>query len=406
MDYPCRRIALPVVAPLALAMSLCSVPALAAPVTIKGATFDAPTACQPVEGALVCKVDGIQMELWVTRKLLAPQVAPTDPFARKMVYFNDVHDTAVGNILRSTNNDKATTFSSYGAYSALGTAMPGKGVATSPSVRFASVLHDEEIWEFLEVAATRTSAVDSLSEALQRSLVLPASASVTASAPAAAAPARGTPTLPPTVSVTPPTLPLPTKPVAAPARNASPPSKLADATSASATTPKAAATPTPAPAPLPPTFSSFSGPLLSMQYPDFLEPVVIENTVSHFAVNFKDKARAAGPVLSVNLYAPTDKKPSAAVVVQARKDAQTATMAGPSGSVDVSTLGTIKGIGFALIGVPDAQKGLSGVESIETTFAADVPRGILEVRLTAESKFSGDAEAVWALLAKSIQLAK
>ena len=399
MDYPCRRTALRLVAPLAIAMSLCSVRALAAPVTIKGATFDAPAACQPVSGALVCKVDGVQMELWVTRKLLAPQVAPTDTFARKMVYFNDVHDTAVGNILRSTNNDKATPFSSYGAYSALGTAMPGKGVATSPSVRFASVLHDEEIWEFLEVAATRTPAVDSLSEALQRTLVLPASA--------AGAPAPATPTLPPTISGTPPTLRPPARPVAAPARSASPPAKLADATSTAATTPKAVATPTPAPAPTPPaTFPTFSGPLLSMQYPDFLEPVVIENTVSHFAVNFKHKTRAAGPVLSVNLHAPTDRTLSAAVVVQARKDAQTATMAGPSGSVDVSTLGAIKGVGFALIGVPDAQKGLSGVESIETTFAADVPQGILEVRLTAESKFSADAEAVWALLAKTIQLAK
>ena len=402
MNHPRRRIALPLVVPLAIAMSLGSVPALAAPVTIKGATFDAPAACQPVEGALVCKVDGIQMELWVTRKLMAPQVAPTDTFARKMVYFNDVHDTAVGNILRSTSNDKATTFSSYGAYSALGTAMPGKGVLSSPSVRFASVLHDEEIWEFLEVAATRTPAVDSLSEALQRSLVLPAAASaatsVTASAPAAAAPK---------VAVTRPTLPPKPAAVAAPAPVAPPPSKLPDATSAGAPTPKVAATPTPAPTAIAPaTFPTFSGSLLSMQYPDFLEPVVTENTVSHFSVNFKHKTRAAGPFLSINLYTPTDKKLSAAVVVQARKDAQAAAMAGPSGSVDVSNLGTIQGVGFALIGVPDAQKGLSGIESIETTFAADVPHGILEVRLTTESKFSVDAEVVWTLLAKSIQLPK
>ncbi len=376
MDSPRYRFAPRLTVLIAFATSLSGVVALAAPVTIKGATFDVPAACQPVSGALVCKADGVQMELWVTRKALAPQVAPTDTFARKMVYFNDVHDTAVGNIMRSTNNDKATQFSSYGPHSALGTAMPGNGVPTSPSVRFASVLHDEEIWEFLEVAATRTPALDSLSDALQRSLVLPASASIAAAA--------------------------------APARSTSPPSKLADATSVAAPTPKVAATTaaqTPAPAATP-NFPSFSGPLLSMQYPDFLEPVVIENTVSHFAVNFKHKTRAAGPVLSVNLYAPKDKKLNAATVVQGRKDAQVATMAGPSGAVDVSTLGTIKGTGFALIGVPDAQKGLSGVESIETTFASDVAQGIFEVRLTAESKFSADAEAVWALLAKSIQLAK
>ena len=370
MDFPLRRTARTRFAHLALVMSLGCGPALAAPVTIKGATFDAPAACQSVEGALVCKVDGIQMELWVTRKPLAPQVVPTDTFARKMVYFNDVHDAAVGNILRSTNNDKAAPFSSYGAYSALGTAMPGKGVPTSPAVRFASVLHDEEIWEFLEVAATRTPALDSLSEALQRSLVLPA-------------------------AVAPPS----------PASAASRPSKLADAASAGATAPKVPLTATPILTPAP-THATFNGPLLSLQYPDFLEPVVIENTVSRVAVNFRHKTRTTGPVLSVNLYAPKDKQTTAATVVKARKDAQTATMSGPSGSVDVSALGAIKGVGFALIGVPDAKKGLSGVESIETTFAADVPHGLLEVRLTAESKFSADAEAVWALLAKSIQLGK
>ena len=156
-----------------------------------------------------------------------------------------------------------------------------------------------------------------------------------------------------------------------------------------------------------PTHATFSGPRLSLQYPDFLEPVVIENTVSHVAVNFRHKTRTTGSlVLSVNLYTPKDKQTTAATVVRARKDAQTATMSGASGSVDVSALGAIKGVGFALIGVPDAKKGLSGVESIETTFAADVPHGLLEVRLTAESKFSVDAEAVWALLAKSIQLGK
>ena len=391
MDFPLRRTARTLVAPFVFASSLSSVSAVAAPVTVKGATFEAPAACQAVEGALVCKVDGVQMELWVTRKPLAPQVAPTDTFARKMVYFNDVHDTAVGNILRSTNNDKATPFSSYGAYSALGTAMPGKGVPTSPSVRFASVLHDEEIWEFLEVAATRTPALDSLSEALQRSLVLPAGASV-ASASSKVADAKPTP-------------PPMTKPAAvaasAAASSASQPLKLSEAMSANATAPKVTTTPPPAQ-----TYASFSGPLLALQYPDFLQAVVIENTVSNVAVNFKDKTRPTGPVLSVKLYAPKDKQTTAAVVAKARKDALTATMAGPSGSVDVAALGAIKGVGFALIGVPDAKKGLSGVESIETTFAADVIHGVLEVRLTSESKFSSDAETVWALLAKSIQLGK
>ena len=402
MDSPRSRTALALAAHFVLATLFASAATVAAPVTIKGATFDAPPSCQPADGALVCRVDGVQMELWVTRKPLAPFVAPTDTFARKMVYFNDVHDTAVGNILRSTNNEKATPFSSYGAYSALGTAMPGKGVPTSPAVRFASVLHDEEIWEFLEVAATRSPGLDSLSEALQRSLVLPSAAAAGTAAPrltlaapatvAAAVPSnKPAPIAPPKSAAAPPSASL------AP----SAPAKSVAALSAGPTPPKVEAAPLPAPA-----SALFSGPLLSMQYPDFLQVIVIENSISRVAVNFKDKARSTGPELSVILVAPQDKQITAASVVKARKDAQTAMMAGPSGSVDVSTLGAITGVGFALIGVPDAKKGLSGVESIETTFAADVPRGILEVRLTAESKFSADAEAVWALLAKSLQLAK
>ena len=340
----------------------------AAPVTIKGATFDAPAACQPAEGALVCKLDGQQFELFVNRKPLAPQVMPTDTFARKMVYFSDVHDTAVGNIMKSTDNDQATPFSSYGAHSALGSAMPGKGVPTSPAIRFASVLHDEEIWEFLEVVAKRTPAVDTLSNALQRSLALPAVASVPSTAGKAASE--------------------PTKSVAAPS---SPSLKETDEISASA--PKAG-------------YPTFSGPLLSMQYPDFLEPVVIENTVSHFAVNFKDKTRTSGPNLMVSLRVRKGPQETAVIVVKARKDALTATMAGQSGSVDVNTLGDIKGNGFAFLGVPDAKKGLSGVESIETTFAADVPQGLLEVRLGAEQKYATDTQATWLLLAQSIKLAK
>lgn len=145
---------------------------------------------------------------------------------------------------------------------------------------------------------------------------------------------------------------------------------------------------------------------MSLQYPDFLEPVVVENTIDHFAVNFKHKTRAAGPHLSVNLYSPKDKPTTAATVANARKDVQTAMMSGSGGSLAVTTLGAIKGVGFALIGVPDPAKALSGVESIETTFAADVPSGVLEVRLTSTSEFSVDAEAVWAMLATSIVLSK
>lgn len=377
----------------ALTAYLGSPTAIAAPLKVNGASFDAPESCQATNAALVCKADGQQFELYVNRKPLAPQIMPTDTFVRKMVYFNDIHDTAVGNILRSTANNTATQFSSYGAYSALGTAMPGTGVPTSPSVRFASVLHDEEIWEFLEVTAARTPAIDALSAALQRSLVLPPGVAVASGVPK---PITAPPITPNASTTRPAAPPMPTTPTVA---SASP------AESAAAATPKSVSAPSPARTPSA-TQTSFSGPLMSLQYPDFLEPVVVENTIDHFAVNFKHKTRAAGPHLSVSLYSPKDRQTTAATVTNARKDLQTALMSGSSGSLAVNTLGAIKGVGFALIGVPDPAKGLSGVESIETTFAADVAGRVLEVRLSSESKFSVDAEAVWALLAKSIVLSK
>ena len=345
------------------ALSVASAATHAAPVTVKGATFDAPAACANADAALVCKIDGQQFELWVTRKSMAPQIAPSDPMTQKMLHFSEVHEAAVRNIMRSTGNDKSTAFTNYGSYSALGTAMPGKGVPTSPAVRFASVMHDEEIWEFLEVVATRSPAVDVLANALQRSLALP-------STPAGAATATSE-------SAT-PTGPAPTS-------------------NTSATAPAAAA---------PPLIPSLSGPLLSMQYPDFMEPQVIENSVTRFVVNFKHKARTGGPNLMVNLRAPKDKTENAAAVAAARKSALAAMITGQSGSVEVNALGEIRGVGFAFIGVPDAKKGLSGVESIETTFAADTALGLLEVRLGAEQKYATDTRDVWALLAKSIKLGK
>ncbi len=360
MDYT-RRFAL-----FSVATACVSTALDATPVTIKGATLDAPAACQIAEGALVCKLDGQQFELWITRKPLAANMARGDTMARKMLYFSEIHELAVNSIAQSTANDKITPFSVYGSYSALASAMPGNGVPKSPAVRFAQVLHDEEIWEFLEVVAVRTPAIDSLSDALQRSLKLPSIAPVAVTATNSA--------------------PEPTSPAAA-----SPPSQVADDNRGRAPTG---------------TEPRFSGPLLSMQYPEFLEPVVIENTMTRFAVNFKHKNRPSGLNLMVSLRAPKDKAETAAAVVRARKDALTATMTGESGSVEVNTLGDIKGTGFAMIGVPDAKKGLSGVESIETTFAAYLPQGLLEVRLGAEQKYATDARAVWSLLAKSLTLAK
>ena len=341
--------------------------AFSAPIVVKGATFDAPTHCELADGALVCKLDGQQFELWITRKPLAPTVSRGEPMARKMAYFTEIHELAVKSIFQSTDNDKATPFSGYGAFSALGSAMLGKGKPASPAVRFASVLHDEEIWEFLEVVAVRTPAIDVLSETLQRSLVLPGAAGATGATGAATRP------------------------------NSSPSPSPSSSSTANADTSTDASTM---------NHPSFSGPLLSLRYPDFLEPVVIENTTTHFAVNFKHKTRASGPNLMVSLRPPKDKTETAINVVAARKAASTAMMVGASGSVEINALGEIKGTGFAMLGVPDAKKGLSGVESIETAFAADLPQGLLEVRLGSEQKNATETRDVWSLLAKSIAFVK
>ena len=79
-------------------------------------------------------------------------------------------------------------------------------------------------------------------------------------------------------------------------------------------------------------------------------------------------------------------------------------MTGQTASVDINKLGPLNGAGFALVGVPDPKKGLSGVESFETTFASEVNGRLLEVRLTAEQQYSSDARVVWAMLAQSLKL--
>lgn len=320
----------------------------AAPVTINGATFDAPASCQAADGALVCKVDGQQMELWVKRKPLAADIKPTDSLVRKMAYFNELHQSAVSGIMRATANDKSTPFTNYGKYSALGAAMAGKGIVTSPTVRFASVLQGDEVWEFMEVVAARTPGIEALSADLQRSLVLPA--------------------VPPPATAKPPE---PPKPVAADA-----------------------------------TVATYSGALLSFQYPLFLEAVVTEDSASGLSIGLKHKAREGGPNVTISLRKPKDAQTNAASAIAQRKQASTSAMMQGSASVEISKLGPIIGAGYALIGVPDAKKGFSGVESVETAFAGSVGDRLLEVRLTAEQKYSKDMEAVWALLSESIKPAK
>ncbi len=323
----------------------------AAPLVINGVTFEAPESCQAAQTTLVCKVDGQQFELWVTRKPMDAAIKPTDSFVRKMEYFTEQHQGAVVNILRSTSNDGFTAFSDYGSYSALGASMPGKGVVTSPTVRFASVLHDDEIWEFLEVVATRTPAIDALATELRRLMVLPTAPVAQASAVLAA----------PEV-----------------------PKKLEGS----------------------PLVATFTGKLLSLELPGYLEAVVLEDTTDSLRVTFKHKTRpTAGPNLAISLRAPKDNQ-TAASIVKERKDALTATMAGPTESVEINKLGAINGAGFALVGTPNKAKGFSGVESLETNFAASVGDRVLEVQLTTEQQYASDARVVWSSLVRSITLGK
>ena len=337
----------------ALPMMLLGTVVNAAPIVVNGATFDAPSSCQAAQTALVCKVDAQQFELWVTRKPMGAAVKPTDSFVRKMEYFTEQHQGAVVTILRSTSNDGFTQFSGYGGYSALGASMAGKGVVSSPTVQFASVLHHDEIWDFMEVVATRTPAIDDLSIALQQSLVLPA----------------------------PPVAQPPVAVVAAPEMT-----KKVEGS---------------------PLAATYTGKLLSLELPGYLEADVQEDTTERLQVSFKHKTRPiAGPNLVISLRAPNDPTAATSSRVKLRKDTLTATMRGPIQSVEINKLGELQGAGFALVGTPDKTKGGSGVESLETTFAANVGERVLEIRLTAEQQYASDARAVWSSLVRSITLKK
>ena len=117
----------------------------AEPITIKGARIDAPAVCQLAEGALVCKLDGQQFELSIERAALAKTDTVTNSYLQRLAAFNSTHERSVDEIKRSTANDTVTSFNTYGSYSALGAAMPGKGSPASPAVHFASILHEGDV---------------------------------------------------------------------------------------------------------------------------------------------------------------------------------------------------------------------------------------------------------------------
>lgn len=334
----------------------------AAPTVISGASFDAPANCQTLDSTLVCKVDEQQLELWITRKPLELTGDAATAFMRRMARLNEIHDAAVSGIMRSTGNDNATAFTGYGSLAAIGTLVNSKVAAPGkPVVRIASLLHDDEAWQILEASATRTPAVEALSAALQRSLKLPpakAANPVAASGPVAAS------TVQPDIPV----------PAAAPKVEIAPGAALLNTT------------------------------LLTLQYPLYLQPEVVENTVETVVVKFRRRTHAGGPNLTITLR-PSKATDNVAAIASTSKAATSAAMLGKPASVEVNRLGTLAGSGYALVGTPDAKRGFSGVESLETFFATIVNGRILEVQMSAEQAHASDAQSTWALLGNSLSVA-
>lgn len=344
-----------VVAATALCAVLMTASAQAALLTLDGASFDAPAACQLAGGALVCKEDGQQLELWVYRTPL--KSASNEAVAARMARLADIHQAALKNIMAtpgSTGNDGNSSFASYGKYVATGSMLAGKGTVSAPSVRLATVLSGDDVFQIVEVVALRAPRIEALASGLQRSLRLPGDGVETADVASVANPA----------------------------------SAGVNADSGN------------------PETARFAGKLLSFHYPSTLELVVIDDSASALSVGLRHKARTSGPNVTINLRAANDAAiVSAAVSVEKRKQQSLAAMLPGSATVEVKKLGAINGAGYALIGTPDAKKGFSGIESIETMFAADTRGRLLEIRLTAEQKNSADMEAVWTLLGKTINLA-
>jgi hypothetical protein len=390
-----------------LNQSLC-----AAPMVVNGATFDAPPNCQAIEDALVCKDDEQQFELSVHRQPIASRVDPGAPFVRKMAYVQTLHDAVVKNIVVQTASDNANEFSTYGKYSVIGSAMAGKGTVAAPSARFVSLLQGDEVWQLLEIVAVRSPKIEALSSALAQSLALSAPKN-SADAGATGNPtnvALANPAPSSAASETPVNNPAATSTAAnAPAANANASggtnaSAVAAPTTAFATPSAASATSSPSGA-LSTATPAFKSTLLSLQHPDYLMPDVSEDSKDGLHVTFKHKRRTGGPNLSIKLLTPKDAQQSAASVARERRAQVNGWMRNPGTLIDVNKFGGMTGSGFAIVGVLDAKQGLSGLDSFECTFAADVDGKVLEITLTADQKYSEDAEYVWSLLAKTLLFA-
>jgi len=338
--------------------------ALAAPVKIAGAELDLPAACKPVEGAAVCSVDGQQLEVWVSHTPLGAGIQLTDSFMRRLGRFTEIHNAAIASITRSTGNDSVERFDSYGSYSALGSVLRNKAPG-KPVVRFASIMIGGEVWQVLEAVAERTPAVEAVSAQLQASLKLP------------------TPALAP------------------PAATPDGPVKSGE-TAVATPAPDAPASPPVLP-PGPPNSQPFIGTLFALYFPAYLQPDAVENAVDAVVLNLRRRSHGGGPNVSITLRNIRDSS-TLATLVAAQKAASTASMAGATAAVDNNRFGALEGAGYALIGTPDTKKGLSGVESLDSYFVAEINGRRLEVRMTAERAYAADAQATWAMLGNTFKL--
>lgn len=355
-----------------IAFALASNAAFAVPAVVNGARFDAPPACVVSDRALVCKADGQQLELWVNRKFVSEYLEPDEPFAQKMAWFQGLHETAVASVMRSTFNDKRDSFSSYGKYAALGTMLPGKGSPSSPAVRFASVLYEDSYWEFLEVTAARTPAIAGLSAALERSLELPK-----------ADPARQ---------------PAAKRTVATPAVTADVPPAPA-AASATPIVPAVVAAPDTGASPLSVTFKAAA---LSFDHPGYMAAKVITDSAGDSAVQLTHKTRkAGGPTISIRWQRAAAGTTAAAQAATLR-DEQISEFSTAPQTANLNRFGSLPGQGYALLGVPKPHDGLVPTETLHTLFVADINGGRLEVRLTAEQAYAGEAQTVWAMIAQTL----
>ncbi|MBL8311168.1 MAG: hypothetical protein JNL19_12140 [Burkholderiales bacterium] len=310
-----------------------------APIDVRGAIFERPDVCQAVDGALVCKLGDQQFELFVNRKAQPSELA-NESFARRMEWFADVHQAAVTSIMKSTGNEDWKAFGAYGKYPAQGSVLTHRTSPTAPVVQLATVLHNGDVWEFLEVVQKRTPAVETLAQNLQRSLRLPGDPDVVK---------------PPPVD------------------------------------------------PAMPVVGHFVSKRLTFQYLPEMTAVIEEDTPNVLRATVRHQSRPGGPSMSVTLRSANAKTPLDTSVAE-RKSAAIAAIDGQHATVDVNQLGTLKGRGFALLGVPLASKGLSGVESLQTVFLSEVKGAVLELRLTTEQRYARDAESLWALLGQSLRI--